>query len=100
MSQQTEPEQCDSEYGRLRGELNRELAEQTYSRSPVVWRVQDWQIGAVDAVLLGDDPGDAYRVSVTIVGGPEPEVEARIVYPCRECGWASSCGPSGEDCHS
>lgn len=68
---------------------------------PVIWRVMDQRIGCVDALLLGDQPTDRYRISMTVVNGIDgPEIEARPVYPCRVCGWEFACGASGGDCHS
>lgn len=70
-------------------------------QTPRLWSVVDQRLGAVDALLLGDRPTDSYRIALTIVNGPDgPDIEARAVYPCRACGWAFSCGPSGEDCHT
>ncbi len=69
--------------------------------APILWRVVDHRLGAVDAMLLGDQPTDSYRIGLTVVNGPDgPDIEARMVYPCGVCGWGFSCGPSGEDCHS
>lgn len=66
---------------------------------PAIWRILDQRIGAADALLLGDQDHDAFRVSLTVVVGARgPEVEARVVYPCRVCGWRSACGAGGEDC--
>ena len=66
---------------------------------PAIWRVMHQAAGMVDAILLGDQSNDAWRVGVTIVGHGDdgPEVEATVVYPCRTCGWADAC--DGE-CHS
>ncbi len=70
--------------------------------APVLWRITHQELGAVDALLLGDQPHDSFRISLTVVGGGDqgPDVDARVVYPCRRCGWEFACGPSGEDCHS
>jgi hypothetical protein len=74
---------------------------QSATSTPVIWRVVDQQLGAVGAMLLGDQPNDSYRVGLTVVSGPDgPDIDARAVYPCRVCGWDFACGPSGEDCHS
>jgi hypothetical protein len=66
--------------------------------APIFWRVVDQRLGAVDAVLLGDQPNDSYRIGLTIVNGGAdgPDIEARAVYPCAACGWANACG----ECHS
>jgi hypothetical protein len=69
--------------------------------APLLWNVVQQQLGVVDALLLGDQPDDDYRISMTIVNGPDgPDIDARAVFPCRVCGWKFACGPSGEDCHS
>ena len=74
---------------------------QSVATAPCLWRVVNQQLGAVDALLLGDQPTDSYRIGLTIVNGSDgPEIDTQAVYPCRVCGWEFSCGPSGEDCHS
>jgi hypothetical protein len=72
------------------------------SVAPILWRVRDQTLGAVDAIVLGDQDNDDWRVGVTIVrnGDEPPDVDAQVIYPCRACGWASACGDHGEDCHS
>lgn len=68
--------------------------------APAFWQIADQRLGGVDALLLGDQPDDDYRVAVTVVVGANgPEAEAQVVYPCCVCGWAFSCH-GGEDCHS
>lgn len=71
----------------------------------MLWRVVDHTAGAVDQVVLGDQPNDSYRIVVDIIGHGRrdvPEVDTLIVYPCAACGWEGTCGPAGdgEDCHS
>lgn len=84
--------------------LDREDTDSPVGRSatstPVLWRVVDQRLGGVDALLLGDQPNDSYRIGLTIVNGPDgPDIDARVVYPCRVCGWDLACH-NGEDCHS
>lgn len=68
---------------------------------PALWRVVDQTTGSVDSVLLGDQSDDEFRVGLTVLHNGEdgPEVDASVLYPCRECGWASACA-GGEGCHS
>lgn len=72
------------------------------STSPTLWRVVEQCLGAVDAVVVGDQPTDGYRIGLTIVdnGDEGPDVDAMVIYPCGVCGWDNACGANGEDCHS
>ena len=68
--------------------------------APAVWRVVDQRLGDVELVLLGDLPTDTHRVVLAITNESDgPEVDARVVYPWRVCGWLEACD-RGEGCHS
>ena len=75
------------------------MSAMTYETAPAVWRITEQSAGAVDHVVLGDGFRDSYRIGLTIVGMGQdgPEVDAVVIYPCRECGWANACAG---DCHS
>lgn len=67
------------------------------SHSPTQWRILRQELGAVDALVLGDSDDDAYRIALTVVVGiGGPEIDSSVFYPCRNCGWKDACG----DCHS
>lgn len=76
------------------------MRDRSVSPQPILWSVVDQRLGGVDALLLGDQPNDRFRISVTMVMGSDgAEVDAQVVYPCRVCGWEFACH-NGEDCHS
>lgn len=94
-------------YHRYVGSTTTDRARGYYAQNPAF--IEDWERLAAE---LTETFSRARRIIIDECGRLDPEqpwefLDGAIagappgIYPCRECGWAQTCGtPPGEDCHS